>query len=155
MVRTPKYNIDDIEDWVGKEIGVSDWLVIDQARIDTFADATLDPNPLHVDPEAARTGPFGVTIAHGFLTLSLLSHFSYEANLQPAGVDYGINYGFDRVRFMSPVKVGDRIRCRMTLSKAQDKGGGRWVVKSTCTVEIENNPTPALVASWLGMFLKV
>lgn len=148
------YHIDYIEHWVGRELAVTDWFEIDQRRIDAFGHATNDLNPLHVDPAAAANGPFGCAVAHGFLTLSLLSFFSYEAEMQPDGVKYAINYGFDRVRFMTPVKVGDRIRNRARLTSASGKGDGRWVFKTQNTVEIDGSRNPALVASWLGMFIR-
>lgn len=148
------YHFDTIEQWVGKDLGVTDWLRIDQERIDLFARATNDMNPLHVDPEWAKTGPFGSTIAHGFLTLSLLSYFSYEAKLQPEGVAYSVNYGFDRIRFMAPVMVGDRVRNRCKLVGVSRSGDDRCVFKSQNTIEIENKSKPALVASWLGMCVR-
>ena len=148
------YHVDYVDDWVGEQIGITDWFEIDQARIDAFADATKDHNPLHVDPTVAKEGPFGVTVAHGFLTLSLLSFFSYEAALQPGGTTFGINYGFDRVRFMAPVKVGDRVRNRTILSSYSRLSPKSWVFKTRNTVEIENQPKRALVANWLGMYVK-
>ncbi len=148
------YHFDHIEEWVGRELGVTDWFEIDQERVSAFAHATNDLNPLHIDPEAAAEGPFGRTIAHGFFTLSLLSFFSYETELQPDGVKYGINYGFDRVRFMAPVKVGDRIRNRSKLMNASIKPEGRCIVKTLNTIEIEGERNPALVASWLGLFIR-
>lgn len=154
MTELPPYHIDHIAAFVGRELGTTDWLVIDQERIDLFARVTEDFNPLHVDPEAAKAGPFGTTIAHGFLTLSLLSRFSFEAGLQPAGVAYGLNYGFERVRFMAPVPVGARIRNRIVLTGASDKGAGRFMLRTQNTVEIEGGRKPALVADWLGLFVK-
>lgn len=149
------YHIDNIDAFVGKQIGISDWLEIDQARVNAFAEATNDHNPLHVDPDWAReNGPFGGPVAHGFLTLSLLSWFAYQAKLQPAGVDYGLNYGFERVRFMAPVRVGDRIRNRVVLTAADGRGEGRYVLKTQNTVEIEGGSRPALVAIWLAMYMK-
>jgi acyl dehydratase len=150
----PPYHIDNLAAFVGREVGITPWLVIDQERIDLFARATEDFNPLHVDPAVAKDGPFGTTIAHGFLTLSLLSVFSYQAGLQPEGVAYGLNYGFERVRFMAPVPVGARIRNRIVLTDASDKGGGRVLLRTQNTVEIENGRKPALVADWLGLFVK-
>ena len=150
----PPYHIDNLGAYVGRELGITPWLTIDQERIDLFARVTEDLNPLHVDPVAAKAGPFGRTIAHGFLTLSLLSHFSYQAGLQPAGVAYGLNYGFERVRFMAPVPVGSRIRNRIVLTDASDKGAGRFVLRTQNTVEIEGGRKPALVAVWLGLFVK-
>jgi acyl dehydratase len=150
----PPYHIDNIAAYVGRVIGITPWLTIDQERIDQFAKVTEDFNPLHVDPVAAKAGPFGTTIAHGFLTLSLLSRFSELAGLRPAGVAYPLNYGFERVRFMAPVRVGARIRNRVVLTDAADKGAGRILLRTQNTVEIEGGPKPALVADWLGLFVK-
>lgn len=147
-------HIDDIEKLVGQEVGVSDWLTIDQERVNGFADTTNDHNPLHVDVDGAKDGPFGGTIAHGFLSLSLLSHFSYELELIPKGIAYGLNYGLDKVRFISPVRVGARVRNRMELIGVEDKGGGRKVLKTRNTIEIEGADRPAMVAEWLGMYVK-
>lgn len=147
-------HIDDIEKLVGQEVGVSDWLTIDQERVNGFADTTNDHNPLHVDVDGAKDGPFGGTIAHGFLSLSLLSHFSYELELIPKGIAYGLNYGLDKVRFISPVPVGARVRNRMELIGVEDKGGGRKVLKTRNTIEIEGADRPAMVAEWLGMYVK-
>lgn len=148
------YHIDNIQAFVGKEIGVTEWMTIDQDRIDRFAEITEDRNPLHVDPAFAAEGPFGATIAHGFLTLSLLSHFAYQNKLLPAGIAHGINYGFERVRFMSPVPVGSRIRNRQSLLGAADKGEGRYVIRTRNAIEIEGVPTPALLADWLCVFMR-
>jgi len=150
----PPYHIDHLSAYVGRVIGITPWLLIDQERVDQFARVTEDFNPLHVDVAAAKQGPFGGTIAHGFLTLSLLSHFSYQAKLQPAGIAYGLNYGFERVRFMAPVLVGSRIRNRIVLGGVADKGAGRFLIRTTNTVEIEGGRKPALVADWLGLFVK-
>jgi acyl dehydratase len=150
----PPYHIDHIAAHVGRVIGITPWLTIDQERIDLFARVTEDFNPLHVDVAAAKDGPFGATIAHGFLTLSLLSRFSELAGLRPEGVAYALNYGFERVRFMAPVKVGARIRNRVVLTDVSDKGAGRIMLRTQNTVEIDGGPKPALVADWLGLFVK-
>ena len=137
---------------VGQEIGVSSWHVVDQQRIDVFADATEDHQFIHVDAERAkRETPFGGTIAHGFLTLSLLSVFSYEAMPTIAGTVMGVNYGFDKVRFLSPVRAGARVRGRFTLAEANLRKPTELLTRSTITVEIEGEPKPALVADWLGL----
>ena len=136
---------------IGQEMGVSDWITVDQARIDAFAETTDDRQFIHIDPERAATTPFGGTIAHGFLTLSLLSAMTYEATPPLEGVVMGVNYGFDKIRFLAPVRAGKRIRGRFTLMSADDKGGGRWLLKHEVTVEIEGEPKPALIAEWLGM----
>jgi len=141
----------DLAPLIGKEMGVSRWFVVDQARIDAFAEVTEDRQFIHVDPEAARATPFGGTIAHGFLTLSLASAMTYDAVPPLEGVVMGVNYGFDKLRFLAPVPAGSRIRGRFRLLSAEDKGGGRWLLKHELTVEIEGSEKPALIAEWLGM----
>lgn len=136
---------------IGQEVGVSDWIEVGQDRIDAFADATEDHQFIHVDPEAAANTPFGGTIAHGFLTLSLLSRMSFEATAPLEGVAMGINYGFDKVRFLQPVRAGSKVRGRFRLLSADDKGGGRWLLRHEVTVEIDGVDKPALIAEWLGM----
>lgn len=141
----------DLSSLIGTERGVSRWFLIDQARIDAFADATEDWQFIHVDPEAAKATPFGGTIAHGFLTLSLASAMSYDAVERLDGVAIGINYGFDKLRFLAPVPAGSKVRGRFKLLSAEDKGGGRWLIKHELTVEIEGSDKPALIAEWLAM----
>lgn len=136
---------------VGTEIGVSDWLTIDQARIDAFADATNDHQWIHVDPERAAHGPFGRTIAHGFLTLSLLVPLMEQATTV-GGVRMGINYGLDRVRFITPVPVGGRIRARITLTAVKDISGGVRVHR-TVTIELEGSPKPACIAENIAQLM--
>ena len=143
--------IDEIRTRTGTEVGVSSWLSIDQARIDEFADATDDYQFIHVDPEAAAKTQFGGTIAHGFLTLSLLSRMAADAMLVPEGVKLAVNYGFDRVRFLAPVKSGKRVRGRFTLDSIEEKAPGQWLLRHTVTVEIEDEGKPALTAQWLGL----
>ena len=143
--------IADLPGLIGEEIGVSRWIEIDQARIDAFADITEDRQFIHVDPEAAKATPFGGTIAHGFLTLSLLSAMSYDAVPPLESVAMGVNYGFDKLRFLAPVMSGSRVRGRFRLLSAEDKGGGRWLLKQEVTVEIDGAEKPALIAEWLGM----
>lgn len=136
----------------GQEKGVGQWMEITQQRIDQFADVTEDHQFIHVDPERAKATPFGTTIAHGYLTLSLLTHLSKGATQddpeRAKGVVMGINYGFDKVRFVSPVKVGSRIRAHSLLSKVELKGDAIQLTR-TMTVEIEGEERPALVADWL------
>jgi len=141
----------ELQDSVGQEVGVSDWILIDQARINAFADCTEDHQFIHVDPEAAAKTPFGGTIAHGFLTLSLMSQMSYQAAPVLEGVAMGVNYGFDKLRFLQPVRAGSKVRGRFKLLSAEDKGGGRWLIKNEVTVEIGGVDKPALIAEWLGM----
>jgi len=136
---------------LGKEEGVGEWFEVDQARINQFADVTQDHQFIHVDPEAAKTTPFGTTIAHGFLTLSLLTWLDASIPKNPAGYTgmvMGVNYGFEKVRFVSPVKVGSRVRCRSVLAAVELKEP--WVqVTRTMTVEIDGETKPALVADWI------
>jgi acyl dehydratase len=141
----------DLQSLIGTEVGVSRWIEVDQARIDAFAKITEDEQFIHVDPEAARATPFGGTIAHGFLTLSLASAMSYDAVAPLAGVVMGVNYGFDKLRFLAPVPAGSKVRGRFKLLSAEDKGGGRWLLKHELTVEIDGADKPALIAEWLGM----
>ena len=141
----------DLPSLIGQEVGVSRWIEVDQARIDAFAKITEDEQFIHVDPERAKATPFGGTIAHGFLTLSLASAMSYDAVAPLDGVVMGVNYGFDKLRFLTPVPAGSRIRGRFKLLSAEDKGGGRWLLKHELTVEIEGADKPALIAEWLGM----
>lgn len=143
-----------IEGLVGRELGVSDWVSVDQRRIDRFAEATDDRQWIHVDVERAkRESPLGSTIAHGYLTLSLLARFGYELGLVPPEGTHLLNYGLDRVRFMAPVKAGARIRDRVVLLKVQDKGPGRKLVTTRHTVEIEGEKKPAMVAESLVMLV--
>lgn len=135
---------------VGTEVGVSPWRTVTQTMIDQFADATDDHQFIHCDPErAAAETPFGGTIAHGFLTLSLLSTLAYEALPMLEGATMGINYGFDKLRFLSPVKTGSRVRARFKLADADIRPSGRVVNHYDVTLEIENSLKPALTATWL------
>ena len=137
---------------VGSELGVSDWLLIEQDRVNAFADATLDHQFIHVDPEKAALTPFGGTIAHGFLTLSLLPHFLEAASIPVEGTLMAINYGTDKVRFLQPVKVGQRVRARSELASVDEKRPGQWLLKQNVTVEIEGEEKPAMVAEFLMMY---
>jgi acyl dehydratase len=141
--------IDDLKARVGEEFGIGDWLEVTQERIDQFADATGDHQWIHVDPEKAKSGPFGTTIAHGYLTLSLIP--ALGGGTLPIGqpIKMGINYGLDRVRFINPVKVGSRVRARRTLSDVSEVPGGVQL-KVTVTVEIEGEEKPACVAETLS-----
>ena len=147
----PIASIEEIGLKVGREVGVSDWILIDQARIDTFAGVTEDRQFIHVDPEAAARTPFGGTVAHGFLTLSLLSRMAADAMLIPEGVRMGVNYGFEKVRFMAPVRSGRRVRGRFRLERLDEKRPGQWQFTHQVTVEIEGEEKPALVADWIGL----
>ena len=147
----PIASFDEIQARIGSEIGVSPWIPIDQQAIDTFADVTGDHQFIHVDPEAAAKTPFGGTIAHGFLTLSLLSRMAAGVMLRPDGVKMGINYGLDRVRFLAPVRSGRRVRGRFTLERFEEKRPGQYQFLHNVTVEIEGEDKPALLADWIGM----
>jgi acyl dehydratase len=147
----PIASIEDIKWRVGQEVGVSDWILVDQARIDAFAEITEDPQFIHIDPEAAAKTPFGGTVAHGFLTLSLLSRMAADAMLRPEGVKMGVNYGFERVRFLAPVRSGKRVRGRFTLAALDEKRPGQWQFTHSVSVQIEGEDKPALVAEWIGL----
>ncbi len=145
----------DLPSLIGHEVGVSRWITVDQARIDAFARTTEDEQFIHVDPERARATPFGGTIAHGFLTLSLASAMSYDALAPLDGVVMGVNYGFDKLRFLAPVPAGSKVRGRFKLLSAEAKGADdgvtRWLLKHELTVEIDGADKPALIAEWLTM----
>jgi acyl dehydratase len=147
----PTASLDEIRSRVGSEVGVSDWLMIGQERIDAFADATEDRQFIHVDPAAAAQTPFGGTVAHGFLTLSLLSRMAAETMLVPEGLTMAVNYGLDRVRFLAPVRSGKRVRGRFVLDSVEEKAPGQWLMRHNVTVEIEGEDKPALTALWLGL----
>lgn len=142
---------DEIESYLGQETHRSEWFEVDQARINAFADATLDHQWIHVDVDAARSGPFGTTIAHGFLTLSLLPHLGAGSLVVPAGVTMVINYGTNKVRFLKPVNVGSRIRLVSTFTQFAEKSPGRYLITQSVVMEIEGSETPALVADTLTL----
>jgi acyl dehydratase len=146
------YQLTTIHRFVGHELGISDWLTVDQERIDQFAACTGDHQWIHVDVERSRReSPFGAPIAHGYLTLALLTQFQFAIGLIPPGVAQAINYGLDWVRFLAPIKAGARIRNRVVLLAAEDKGGGRILIKTRNTIEIAGEHKPALVAETLAM----
>ena len=150
----PVASIEDIQARVGSEIGVSDWILVDQARIDAFADITEDHQFIHVDPERAARTPFRGTVAHGFLTLSLLSRMAEGVMLRPESLRMAVNYGFDKVRFMGPVRSGKRVRGRFRMLSAEEKRASQWQITYEVTVEIEDEEKPALIADWIGyMFI--
>ena len=136
---------------IGSELGVSDWILVDQAKIDAFAEVTGDHQFIHVDPEAAAKTPFGTTIAHGYLTLSLLSVMAYGAMPGIEGAKMGVNYGMNKLRFMAPVKSGKRIRGRFTLVGVEQRKDGGYQSTVAVTVEIDGETKPALVAEWLTL----
>jgi acyl dehydratase len=147
----PIASLDEIRAKVGLPVGVSDWIEVAQNRISQFADATDDHQFIHVDPAAAAAAGFGGTIAHGFLTLSLLSRMAADAMLIPDTTRMAVNYGLDRVRFLAPVKSGTRVRGHFTLESAEEKAPGQLLLKHQVTVEIEGQEKPALTAQWLGL----
>jgi len=144
-------NVDQLNDFIGKEVGISEWLLVDQERINQFADATGDHQYIHVDSDRAAQTPFGTTIAHGFLTMSLMVLMGYEGSTKLENSVMGINYGFDKLRFINPVKVNSKIRGRFQLISAEEKKPNQWLLKHNITVEIAGEEKPALVAEWLGM----
>ncbi|HET7708133.1 MAG TPA: MaoC family dehydratase [Sphingomicrobium sp.] len=147
----PLVPLDEIRSMVGQEVGLSDWLDVSQDRIDAFADATEDRQFIHVDPVLAAQTPFGGTIAHGFLSLSLLSRMAVDAMQAPDGLRMALNYGLDRVRFLAPVKAGKRVRGRFVLDSIDERAPGQILMRHTVTVEIEGEDKPALTAQWLGL----
>ncbi|MDH4020321.1 MAG: MaoC family dehydratase [Xanthomonadales bacterium] len=146
-------SIEDFKNSAGAELGPSDWLLIDQERINRFADATNDHQFIHVDPKKAAATPFGTTIAHGFLSLSILPHLLAQIIPIPDGIVMGINYGADRVRFSLPVKVDSRVRASARIEKVSARSGGQFMVKTKVTLEIENRKRPAVVADILSLYV--
>lgn len=146
LVRT-----DQLDALVGGERWISRWFDVEQDRIDAFADATEDWQYIHVDPEAAAKSPFGGTIAHGFLTMSLLAAMSLDALPVIEGAVMGVNYGFDRLRFLSPVRSGARVRGRFALKSAVLRDEGRWLLTHTVRIEIEGEAVAALVVDWVTL----
>ncbi|HET7413913.1 MAG TPA: MaoC family dehydratase [Pararhizobium sp.] len=143
-------SLSDVKGLVGTELGLSDWITVDQTMINSFADATNDHQFIHVDPvRAAAETPFGGTIAHGFLTLSLLSAMNYDCLPRVREQQLGINYGFEKVRFMTPVKTGSRVRGRFVMADARFRGAGMVMTTYDVTVEIEGERKPALTAQWI------
>ncbi|UPK30181.1 MaoC family dehydratase [Bradyrhizobium sp. 195] len=150
--KSPPITLEAYQAMVGKEIGVSSWHLLDQPRIDTYADVTEDRQFIHIDPERAKKETaFGTTIAHGFLTMSMLPVMSYEVMPALAGTTMGVNYGFDKLRFISPVRSGKRIRGRFVLAEAKLRKPNELQSRTNVTVEIEGEDKPALVADWLGL----
>ncbi len=150
--KKPPIPLADYQNMVGEEIGVSSWHLVDQKRIDLFAEVIEDHQFIHVDPERAkRETPFGTTVAHGFLTMSLLSIMSYEVMPVIEGTTMGVNYGFNKLRFISPVRAGKRVRGRFRLTDATLRGAKELLSTTNVTVEIEGEDRPALVADWIGL----
>ena len=144
-------NRNNMKESIGADMGTTDWLLIDQARISAFADCTDDRQFIHTDPENAAKTPFGSTIAHGFLSLSMLSYFAASIGCNFKNMVMVINYGFDKVRFLAPVKVNSHIRAHARLLDVQEKRPGHYLLKQEVSIEIEGENTPALIAEWLTM----
>jgi acyl dehydratase len=146
------FSLANVETFIGRELGVSDWVTINQERIDQFAECTEDRQWIHVDVERAKhDSPLGTTIAHGYLTLAMLAPTTFEVVVKPAGISQALNYGLDRVRFIAPVKAGSRVRNRIKLLAAEARGDGRMLLTTENTIEIEGEPKPALIATALVM----
>ena len=144
--------LDTLSDHIGRELGVSPWLAVEQPTVDAFADVTGDHQWIHVDAERAKQGPYGGTIAHGLLTLSLLPALRAKVGMMPEGVSRAVNYGYNRVRFLAPVLVGSRVRVRVVLASIADKGDNVLATTQN-TVEIEGESKPALVADALTLYV--
>lgn len=149
---TVTVNIQDLPDLVGHELGVSSWLTVDQARIDAFADITRDHSAIHVDPEYAAASPWGTTLAHGLLTLSLGASFLTEV-LNVIGYSGGLSLGYDRVRFTAPVPVGSRLRMRVGLKSVEERPDG-WEIRFTETIEAEGGEDPVCVAERISRYFR-
>ena len=143
-------SLEDFTDHVGQKIGTSRWFVLDQSRIDLFADVTEDHQFIHIDPDLASKTPFGMPIAHGFLTLSMLSAMSYDSIPGIEGVTMGVNYGFNKIRFVTPVTSGSRVRAHFILASSDTKKASEITNFFDVSVEIEGNDRPALVAEWIS-----
>jgi len=143
--------VEDLAGLVGQNVGASDWTVVEQDRINQFADVTEDHQFIHIDPEKAKMTPFGSTIAHGFLTLSLLAKFAEQGAIVLDGTKMGVNYGFDKVRFLAPVKVGKKIRGHFKIKSVDEKRPGQFLITYEVSVEIDGEETPALIADWMAM----
>jgi acyl dehydratase len=147
----PVASLEEIRRKVGQNLGASPWIEISQQSINSFADVTGDHQFIHVDPAAAAQTPFGGTVAHGFLTLSLLSQMAANVMLVPETMKMGVNYGFEKVRFIAPVRSGRRVRGHFTLATMEEKRPGQWQFLHQVTVEIEGENKPALTADWIGL----
>ncbi len=151
---TPTHTLATLSDWVGKELGTSKWVTVDQDRINEFAHCTGDQQWIHVDVERAKKeSPFGGPVAHGYLTLALLAELSMDIGVVPKDAKAAFNYGLDKVRFLAPVKSGARVRARISLMELTEQGGGRKLVKLNNTMEIEGESKPALIAETLAVLV--
>ena len=147
------FHINEAEQFVNKEVAISDWITLDQERISSFASSSMDMDWMHVDVDRCkRESPYGTTIAPGFLLMSLVIHLAHESGLTPDGTEYGLNYGMDRVRFTGVVPVGSRIRSRITLLEVTPKEGGRFLHKTQHIMEVEGQEKPSMIAEWLVMW---
>jgi acyl dehydratase len=149
----PIVTLEELHSRIGTQVGVSDWITIDQKRIDEFADVTGDRQFIHVDPNAAKETMFGGTVAHGFLSLSLLSRMALDVMLVPDNLKMAVNYGFDRIRFLAPVPVGARVRGIFTLTNVEEKSLGQLLVHHNVMVDIDVTEKPALTADWLSLLI--
>ncbi|UEB95308.1 MaoC family dehydratase [Pseudomonas sp. HN2] len=147
----PYVPVAELKDYVGKELGRSEWLTIDQERINLFAEATGDFQFIHIDPVKAAQTPFGSTIAHGFLSLSLMPKLMEDILVLPEGVKMVVNYGLDSVRFIQPVKVNSKVRLKVDMVEVTEKKPGQWLLKATATLEIEGSDKPAYIAEPLSL----
>ncbi len=149
------YTFETFAEQTGKELGVTDWISVDQTMINEFAETTGDKQWIHIDVEKAKkASPFGGTIAHGYLTLSLIAPLSYQLGVLPEGAAAAFNYGLDKVRFLTPVKAGAKVRLRTTLVSFEEKAPGQYLMKTSNTIEIEGEEKPALIAETLAMLIK-
>jgi acyl dehydratase len=150
--KKPPISLSAYQEMLGREVGVSSWHLVDQSRINMFADVIEDHQFIHIDPERAkRETPFGTTVAHGFLTMSLMSIMSYEVMPVIEGTTMGVNYGFDKLRFISPVRAGSRVRGRFTLMEAKLRKPTELMSRTSVSIEIEGEEKPAIVADWIGL----
>ena len=145
--------IDEMVNAAGMKLEPSEWVVLDQERINTFADCTEDHQFIHIDEEKAAQTPFGGTIAHGFLTLSMMAKFTEDSMIAPEGMVMGMNYGCDKLRFLAPVRAGKRVRMHSEVLNVDRKDDNRFLIKIGVSMEIEGEETPALVAEWLHMLV--
>jgi acyl dehydratase len=149
-----EFTLANVKEWIGREIGVSDWLVVDQARINQFAECTGDHQWIHVDVERAkRESPYRTPVAHGYLSLSLVGSLSQQAGVVPSDAAAGFNYGIDKARFLAPVPAGARVRLRVTVDGVDEKSNGQIVLKTKSVLEIENSDKPALIAETLALLI--
>jgi acyl dehydratase len=144
---------EDVAELIGHQNPATEWFTVTQEQINTFGDATNDHQFIHTDPEKAKATPFGGTIAHGFLTLSMLSYFAFSSDWKIEGAYMGMNYGFDKIRFLAPVKVGSRIRMHSKITEMQEKKPGQFIYKMDLSIEIEGAETPALIAEWVNIIM--